>query len=99
MKRTNLTQRRRTGLFMEGNHYVYILQCGDRTLYTGYTVDLDRRIAMHEAGKGAKYTRGRGPFTLVYKERFPTKSLAMKREYEIKRWSRAKKLSLIHKEA
>lgn len=81
---------------MEHNHYVYILQCKDKTLYTGYTVDVEQRIKLHEAGKGAKYTRGRGPFTLLYEECFPTKSAAMKREYEIKSWSRTKKLSLIN---
>lgn len=83
-------------LFMENKHVVYILQCRDDTLYTGYTVDIERRIKLHEAGKGAKYTRGRGPFKLVYEESFPTKSAAMQREYEIKAWSREKKLTLIN---
>jgi len=55
-------QRKRDRLYMELNHVVYILQCKDDTLYTGYTNDLRKRIAMHEQGKGAKYTRGRGPF-------------------------------------
>src|SRR5699024_3055419 len=53
-------------LFMVANHLVYILQCGDGTLYTGYTTDLDHRLKMHASGKGAKYTRGRGPFIVVF---------------------------------
>lgn len=89
-------QRRRTKLFMGNKHYVYILQCKDDSLYTGYTVNIDERIKLHEEGKGAKYTRGRGPFHLVYQESFATKSEAMQREYEIKTWSRAKKLALIN---
>lgn len=90
------TQRRHIRLSMGPNHYVYILQCKDDTLYTGYTVNIERRIKLHESGKGAKYTRGRGPFKLLYEESFTTKSAAMKREYEIKSWSREKKLSLIN---
>lgn len=82
---------------MANKHYIYILQCNDGTLYTGYTVNVEKRVKLHEAGKGAKYTRGRGPFKLLYKESFPTKSAAMKREYEIKQWNREKKLSLINK--
>lgn len=81
---------------MEHNHFVYILQCNDDTLYTGYTVDIERRIRLHELGKGAKYTRGRGPFKLLYEESFTTKSAALQREYEIKGWTREKKLSLIN---
>lgn len=82
---------------MANKHYIYILQCNDGTLYTGYTVNVEKRVKLHEAGKGAKYTRGRGPFKLLYKESFPTKSAAMKREHEIKQWNREKKLSLINK--
>lgn len=81
---------------MGHNHFVYILQCNDGTLYTGYTVDIERRIKLHETGKGAKYTRGRGPFKLLYEEGFSTKSAALQREYEIKGWTREKKLSLIN---
>lgn len=88
-------QKKRGKLFMANNHYVYILQCGDGTLYTGYTNDLQKRIEKHENGEGAKYTRGRGPFQLVYTENFSTKSLAMKREYEIKKLTRSEKLALI----
>ncbi|WP_028781763.1 GIY-YIG nuclease family protein [Thalassobacillus devorans] len=80
---------------MADNHFVYILKCKDDTLYTGYTNDLEQRLAKHESGKGAKYTRGRGPFELVFYERFPTKIAAMQREFQIKQWSRSKKEALI----
>ena len=66
---------------MEKTWTVYILRCGDDTLYTGITDDLQRRLAMHSEGKGAKYTRGRGPLTLVYSEELTTKSEALKREH------------------
>lgn len=75
--------------------YVYILRCRDDTLYTGITDDMDRRIAQHNAGKGAKYTRGRGPVTVVYRELCTDKSQALKRELAIKAMPRAKKLALI----
>lgn len=74
--------------------YVYILRCGDGTLYTGVTDDVERRFAAHQAGKGAKYTRGRGPLELVYREEQPDKSAALKREIRIKRLSRPQKLAL-----
>lgn len=81
---------------MEVNkHVVYILKCKDSTLYTGYTNDLTRRLHMHECGKGAKYTRGRGPFCVKYVERFSTKEEALKREYAIKRLKRNEKEHLI----
>ncbi|MDY0409988.1 GIY-YIG nuclease family protein [Virgibacillus soli] len=76
-------------------HIVYILRCKDGTLYTGYTNNLEHRLHMHENGKGAKYTRGRGPFQLMYKEAFFTKEEAMRWEYAIKQLSRTKKLQLI----
>lgn len=82
---------------MATNHYVYMLECKDGTLYTGYTVDLEERIKMHEAGKAAKYTRGRGPFRLVHIETYSTKREALQREYAIKRLPRAKKRELIEK--
>ena len=75
-------------------HYVYIIRCGDDTFYTGYTTDLDRRVAEHNAGTGAKYTRGRTPVELVYHEAHPSKSNAMKREYELKQRTHAKKAEL-----
>ena len=77
--------------------YVYILRCGDNTLYTGITDDVPRRLAAHRAGKGAKYTRGRGPLELVYTEQLPDKSAALRREIEIKRLRRAEKEKLIER--
>jgi putative endonuclease len=79
------------------NHFVYILQCKDNTLYTGYTIDIHRRIEDHHQGKGAKYTRGRGPFQLMYLETYDDKSIAMRREAEIKKLNRATKNKLIEK--
>ena len=76
-------------------YYVYLLRCADGTLYTGFTNDLARRLAAHNAGRGAKYTRGRRPGELVYWESFSNKSSALRRECAIKRLSRAEKLSLI----
>jgi putative endonuclease len=78
-------------------HYVYILECADGTLYTGWTTDLAARLRAHETGKGAKYTRGRAPLTLRYVERFADKSQALRREREIKAYSRAQKLALIRR--
>ena len=76
--------------------YVYILQCRDKTLYTGITNDLTARIQAHNAGTGAKYTRGRGPVTLLYRETLLTHGEALRREYAIKQLSRQQKLELIH---
>ena len=76
-------------------HHVYIVQCGDGTLYTGYAVDLDKRVLAHNAGRGAKYTAGRRPVCLVYSESFESKSDALKREHQLKRCSRAQKNALI----
>ncbi len=75
--------------------YLYILRCGDGTLYTGITDDVERRLAAHRAGKGAKYTRGRGPLELVYQEELEDKSHALRRELEVKAMKRSEKLSLI----
>ncbi|MBO1004471.1 GIY-YIG nuclease family protein [Pseudogracilibacillus auburnensis] len=83
---------------MENNHLVYILKCKDDTLYTGYTTNMERRLKMHESGKGAKYTRGRGPFTVMYQEMLATKEAALSREYEIKKLQRHEKLTLIKEE-
>ncbi|SDE93024.1 GIY-YIG nuclease family protein [Halorientalis regularis] len=77
------------------DHYVYVLRCADDTLYTGYTTDVQRRVAEHDAGEGAKYTRGRTPVELVHVESFDSKSAAMSREYEIKQYARAEKERLI----
>ena len=76
-------------------NYTYILSCADGTLYTGWTNDLERRLAAHNAGKGGKYTRVRLPVTLVYHEEFDTKEEAMSREYAIKQMTRAQKMKLI----
>ena len=75
--------------------YTYILKCSDNTLYTGWTTDLKRRLATHNQGKGAKYTRTRLPVTLVYYETFPTKRQALQREAAIKKLSRPQKERLI----
>ena len=75
--------------------YVYILRCGDGTLYTGITDDVDRRLAVHRSGKGAKYTRGRGPLEVVYIQKVPDKSAALKREITIKKLTRQEKEQLI----
>ena len=73
---------------------VYMLECADTSLYTGITKNLDRRLAEHAAGKGAKYTKGRGPFRLVYRETCQGRAEASRRETAIKLLSRAKKLRL-----
>ena len=75
--------------------FVYILQCGDDTLYTGLTTDLEKRIKTHNLGKGAKYTRSHLPVKLVYSEKLNDKSLAHKREAEIKKLTRRQKQELI----
>jgi len=72
----------------------YLLECADGTLYCGITNDLEKRIAQHNAGEGAKYTRGRVPVNPIYLERCPDKSTALKRERAIKGLSRAGKLAL-----
>lgn len=74
---------------------VYIIQCRDQTLYTGITNNLTKRLEMHESGQAAKYTRGRGPFKLVYQEFLENRSLSTKRESEIKKLSKEDKNSLI----
>ena len=80
---------------MDKKWYVYILRCGDGTLYCGSTDDIQRRFAAHAAGKGAKYTRGRGPLELVYSEECENCSAALKREHAIKQLKRSEKLELI----
>lgn len=76
---------------------MYILKCGDGSLYTGITTDVERRIKQHTEGTGAKYTRGKGPLKLVYKKRFKNRSLASKREAAIKKLTREEKIKLIKK--
>lgn len=80
---------------MDKTWYVYILECGDGTLYTGITDDVQRRLQAHQSGKGAKYTRGRGPLTLRYREVCESYSHALRREAQIKRLSRQEKLKLL----
>lgn len=75
---------------------VYILQCADDTLYTGITNNLEVRIQKHNEGTGAKYTRGRGPVTVLRTWEFPNKSEASKEEYRIKKLSKAQKLALVN---
>ena len=80
---------------MEKTWYLYILRCGDDTLYTGITTDVQRRLADHRAGKGAKYTRGRAPLELVYEENCGTHSDALRRELEVKALKRLDKEKLL----
>lgn len=79
-------------------NHTYILRCGDGSLYTGWTNDLSRRLAAHQAGKGGKYTRSHLPVELVYFESYATPHEAMSREAAIKRLTRRQKLSLIEKQ-
>lgn len=76
-------------------NYTYIVKCSDGSLYTGWTNDIEKRIAAHNAGKGAKYTKPRRPVELVYLEKFETKKEAMSREFAIKRLKRGEKEELI----
>lgn len=80
---------------MPGSCYCYILECADGTYYTGWAVDPERRVAVHNKGRGARYTRVRLPVRLVYIEEQPDRTAAMKREIAIKRMDRARKLRLI----
>ena len=77
-------------------YYIYILKCRDGTYYTGYTNNVEKRVSIHNSKKGAKYTRGRTPVTLVYQESFSSKQEALKREYCIKQMSRVEKEALIY---
>jgi predicted GIY-YIG superfamily endonuclease len=75
-------------------HFVYIVRCVDGSLYTGYARDPKARVIVHNSGRGARYTASRRPVRLVYSEKCPTLSAALKREYELKQWPRAKKQAL-----
>lgn len=79
-------------------NYTYILRCSDGTFYTGWTNHLDERVRAHNEGRGAKYTRGRGPVELVYYECLETKEGALRREYAIKQMSRMEKIRLIEQQ-
>ncbi len=74
--------------------FIYLLRCGDGTLYCGIALDVEARLKQHQEGKGAKYTRGRGPLELVYREACETKAEALRRERAIKRLRREAKLRL-----
>lgn len=80
---------------MEANWYLYILRCKDDTLYTGITTDVEKRLEAHRIGRGAKYTRGRGPLVLVYQEECGSHSEALKREFQVKSLSREQKQCMI----
>lgn len=80
---------------MESNWYLYILRCKDNTLYTGITTDVEKRLEAHRSGKGAKYTRGRSPLELVYRESCGSHSDALKREHQVKMLTREEKQNLI----
>ncbi|MBZ2147172.1 GIY-YIG nuclease family protein [Streptococcus gordonii] len=80
---------------MEAKAYMYVLECADGTLYTGYSTDVKKRLAVHNAGKGAKYTRARLPVKLLYHEEYPDKSSAMSAEALFKQKTRQEKLAYI----
>ncbi len=82
---------------MEQVWYLYMIRCADGTLYTGITTDVDKRFEAHASGKGAKYTRGRGPLTLVYREEGGDHSSALKRELEVKSMTRQQKEAFLQK--
>lgn len=81
--------------FNNAMYFVYILKCGDESLYTGITNDLSRRLERHKAGSGGRYTRAKGAVNIVYAEPHAGRGAAQKREAEIKKWTRQKKLRLI----
>ena len=84
---------------MEKQWVLYILECKDGTLYTGITDDLEHRLDAHRTGKGAKYTRGRGPLTLRYVEDCENRSQALRREYAVKQLTKAEKLELCNQKS
>lgn len=82
---------------MEKSHHFYVVKCSDSSLYAGYTNDLDKRMSVHNAGKGAKYTRARLPVMLIHSESFETKQEAMRAEYAFKQLPRRKKEAYLWK--
>lgn len=86
------------GVFMEQTWYLYILRCKDGTLYTGITTHVEKRLEAHRSGKGAKYTRGRSPLELVYRETCGSHSEALKRERKVKSLTREAKEKLLESE-
>ncbi|OCA91619.1 GIY-YIG nuclease family protein [Pseudobacillus wudalianchiensis] len=85
---------------MEKNneHFFYVLECKDHSLYGGYTTDLEKRLKAHNSGKGAKYTRGRGPVRLIHSEKFDTVTEAMQAEYAFKQLTRKQKIHYLQRE-
>lgn len=81
----------------ENNHYFYVLECRDESYYAGYTNHLEKRVATHNAGKGAKYTKARGPVKCIYYETFETKQQAMSAEYAFKQLTRTKKIEYMRR--
>lgn len=81
---------------MDKKHYFYVLECCDNSLYAGYTTDITKRVATHNSGKGAKYTRAKRPVELVYFEAFDSKNVAMRAEAQFKKLTRKKKLEKIN---
>ncbi|MEG0449563.1 MAG: GIY-YIG nuclease family protein [Lysinibacillus sp.] len=79
----------------KSSHFFYVLECVDESYYAGYTNDLEKRVATHNAGKGAKYTRARGPVTCIYFETYETKQEAMRAEYRFKQLNRMQKTKYI----
>jgi len=77
---------------MSSRWFVYAVRCRDGSIYTGITTDLGRRVKIHNAGQGGAYTRSRKPVRLIFREGHPNRSLALRREAQIKRWSRAEKI-------
>lgn len=80
---------------MYAMYFLYLIECGDTSLYTGITTDLERRLKEHVEGKGGSYTRSRRAMRIAYTEEYPDRSSALKREAEVKSWKREKKLDLI----
>ena len=76
-------------------HFVYIVRCADGTLYTGYARDPHARVKAHNSGRGARYTSGRRPVRLVYSKKCRSRGAALRREYQLKQWTRRKKEALI----
>lgn len=84
---------------MDKTHCIYVLECNDGTLYTGYSNNVEKRVATHNTGKGAKYTRSRVPVVLKYTEKYLTKEEALRAEYRFKRLNRKKKLEIIREKS
>ena len=79
----------------EKKYYAYMLRCKDNTIYSGYTTNIEKRVETHNSGEGAKYTRARRPVKLAYFEEFETKTEALKREYEFKKYTHKEKEEII----